>query len=72
MFLIGKVRKEAQLLVERTYEAMMRAIKNLGPGKYLNDCGGGLRISSPFGYARCVNFVAAEGIEFTNRLRFFL
>jgi len=53
MFLIGKVGKEARLLVERTYEAMMLAIKNLGPGKYLNDCVGRPieEYLRPFGYA---------------------
>ena len=67
MFLIGKVGKEARLLVERTYEAMMRAIKNLGPGKYLNDCVGRPieEYLRPFGYASVRELCGhGVGIEF--------
>lgn len=67
MFLIGNVRKEARLLVERTYEAMMLAIKNLGPGKYLNDCVGRPieEYLRPFGYASVRQLCGhGVGIEF--------
>ena len=38
-FLVGDVNEEARLLVERTYEATMRAIKMVAPGRPLNVIG---------------------------------
>jgi Xaa-Pro aminopeptidase len=38
-FLVGNVREEARLLVERTHEAMMRGIKAVAPGRPLNAIG---------------------------------
>ncbi|MEV0592528.1 type I methionyl aminopeptidase [Nonomuraea cavernae] len=38
-FLVGEVDEESRLLVERTHEAMMRAIKAVAPGRQLNVVG---------------------------------
>jgi methionyl aminopeptidase len=38
-FLVGEVDEESRLLVERTREAMMRAIKAVAPGRQLNIVG---------------------------------
>jgi methionyl aminopeptidase len=38
-FLVGEVREEARLLVERTHEAMMRGIRAVAPGRPLNAIG---------------------------------
>jgi methionyl aminopeptidase len=38
-FLVGEVREEARLLVERTHEAMMRGIRAIAPGRQLNVIG---------------------------------
>ena len=38
-FLVGDVDEESRLLVERTHEAMMRAIKAVAPGRQLNVIG---------------------------------
>lgn len=38
-FLIGNVKPEVQKLVQVTYEAMIKGIKEVAPGKYLGDIG---------------------------------
>ena len=38
-FLVGEVREEVRLLVERTHEAMMRGIRAVAPGRPLNAVG---------------------------------
>ena len=38
-FLVGEVSEEAQLLVERTHEAMMRGIRAVSPGRQINVIG---------------------------------
>ncbi|GAA5181848.1 type I methionyl aminopeptidase [Rugosimonospora acidiphila] len=38
-FCVGEVSEEARLLVERTHEAMMRAIKSVAPGRPINVIG---------------------------------
>ena len=67
MFTIGRVSKEANLLVQRTRKAMMMAIKKLAPGKYLNNCVG--KIIEPyvkkFGYSPVRDLCGhGVGIEF--------
>ncbi|MBP8591458.1 type I methionyl aminopeptidase [Candidatus Shapirobacteria bacterium] len=67
MFLVGEVKKEAKLLIRRTYKAMMLAIKNLGAGRYLNDCVGRPieEYVRPFGYASVRELCGhGVGIEF--------
>ena len=50
-FLAGEVSAEARLLVERTYEATMRAIKAVKPGRQLNVVGRVIEAyASRFGY----------------------
>ena len=67
MFTIGRVSKEAKLLIQRTQKAMMMAIEKLAPGKYLNDCVG--KIIEPyvkkFGYSPVRDLCGhGVGIEF--------
>ena len=50
---VGKVKKETQLLIDRTKAAMNLAIKSVKAGKYLNECVGKVieNYLTPFGYS---------------------
>lgn len=50
---VGKISKEASLLIERTKKSMELAIKSVKAGKYLNDCVGKIieDYITPFGYS---------------------
>jgi len=50
---VGKISKEAQLLIERTKNSMELAIKSVKAGKYLNECVGRVieNYIIPFGYS---------------------
>ena len=50
---VGKINKEAQLLIDRTKNSMELAINSVKAGKYLNECVGRVieNYISPFGYS---------------------
>lgn len=50
---VGKISKDAQMLIDRTRAAMNLAIKSVKAGKYLNECVGKVieNYVTPFGYS---------------------
>jgi len=66
-YLVGDVDEESRLLVERTHEAMMRAIKASKPGREINVIGRVIQsYAKRFGYGSSATSPAtASAVRFT-------